>query len=52
MNKDIKLVYIEIVNFQSHANTKLNFDEGVNVIIGPSDSGKTAVIRAMKWIFF
>lgn len=52
MNKDIKLVYIEIVNFQSHANTKLNFDESVNVIIGPSDSGKTAVIRAMKWIFF
>ena len=52
MNKDIKLEYIEIVNFQSHANTKLKFDEGVNVIIGPSDSGKTAVIRAMKWIFF
>lgn len=52
MNKDIKLEYIEIVNFQSHANTKLNFDEGVNVIIGPSDSGKTAVIRALKWIFF
>lgn len=52
MNKDIKLEYIEIVNFQSHDNTKLKFDEGVNVIIGPSDSGKTAVIRAMKWIFF
>ncbi len=52
MNKDIKIEYIEILNFQSHANTKLDFDEGVNVIIGPSDSGKTAVIRALKWIFF
>ncbi|WP_055079196.1 AAA family ATPase [Lagierella massiliensis] len=52
MNKDIKIEYIEILNFQSHANTNLDFDEGVNVIIGPSDSGKTAVIRALKWIFF
>lgn len=52
MNKDIKIEYIEILNFQSHDNTKLHFDEGVNVIIGPSDSGKTAVIRALKWIFF
>lgn len=52
MNKDIKIEYIEIKNFQSHSHTKLEFDEGVNVIIGPSDSGKTAVIRAMKWIFF
>lgn len=52
MNKDIKIEYIEIENFQSHSHTKLEFDEGVNVIIGPSDSGKTAVIRAMKWIFF
>lgn len=52
MNKDIKIEYIQIVNFQSHDNTKLDFDEGVNVIIGPSDSGKTAVIRALKWIFF
>lgn len=52
MNKDIKIEYIEIENFQSHSHTKLEFDEGVNIIIGPSDSGKTAVIRAMKWIFF
>ena len=52
MNNDIKIEYIEIENFQSHSHTKLEFDEGVNVIIGPSDSGKTAVIRAMKWIFF
>lgn len=52
MNNDIKIEYIEIENFQSHSHTKLVLDEGVNVIIGPSDSGKTAVIRAMKWIFF
>lgn len=43
----IKSVFIE--NFQSHKSTKLEFDPGVNVIIGPSDSGKSAVLRAMLW---
>lgn len=41
--------FIELKNFQSHKNTLLNFSEGVNTIIGPSDSGKTAVLRALKW---
>jgi len=31
----------QIKNFQSHRNTELTFDPGVNVIIGSSDSGKT-----------
>lgn len=40
---------IKIENFQSHKKTELEFDKGVNVIIGQSDSGKTAVFRALKW---
>jgi len=40
---------IEIKNFQSHKNTKLQFSPGVNVIVGTSDSGKTAILRALKW---
>lgn len=43
---------MEIINFQSHKYTDLYFDNKVNVIIGPSDSGKTAVIRALKWVLF
>ncbi|QQK07619.1 hypothetical protein [Miniphocaeibacter halophilus] len=43
---------MEIINFQSHEYTDLYFDNKVNVIIGPSDSGKTAVIRALKWVLF
>lgn len=35
-------------NFQSHKKTDLEFDPGVNVIIGSSDSGKTALIRAIR----
>ena len=41
---------IEIRNFQSHKNTVLDFDKGVNVICGESDNGKSAVIRAIRWV--
>lgn len=43
---------VEIYNFQSHEYTDLYFNDKVNVIIGPSDSGKTAIIRAIKWVLF
>ena len=41
---------IRLLNFQSHADTTLKFSEGVNIIIGASDSGKTAIIRALRWM--
>jgi exonuclease SbcC len=41
-----------IENFQSHENTELTFDNGLNVIVGPSDNGKSAVIRAIKWVLY
>lgn len=47
-----KISRIEIVNFQSHSYTDLYLSDGVNVIVGPSDSGKTAIIRAIKWVLF
>jgi DNA repair ATPase RecN len=37
-------------NFQSHKHSELDLDPGVNVIIGSSDSGKTAIIRALRWL--
>lgn len=48
--KYIKKVILE--NFQSHKQTVIDLDEGLNVITGPSDSGKTAVIRAIKWVLY
>lgn len=39
---------LNIENFQSHKDTSLDFVEGVNVIIGASDCGKSAIIRALK----
>lgn len=41
---------IHIKGFQSHNDSCLIFDEGVNVIIGSSDSGKSSIIRAIKWL--
>lgn len=41
---------ITIKNFQSHENTILNLSKGVNVFIGNTDSGKTSIIRAVKWV--
>lgn len=37
-----------IKNFQSHENTVLKFHEGVNVIVGETDSGKSAIVRALR----
>jgi len=38
---------LEIRNFKSHKDTKLHFSDGVNVILGRSQAGKTNVLRAL-----
>jgi len=43
---------ISIRNFQAHKKLDIELDEGVNVIVGPSDAGKTAIIRALRWLVF
>lgn len=47
-----KIAQIKINNFQSHENSIIKLDPGVNVIVGRTDSGKSAVIRALRWLFF
>lgn len=37
-------------NFQSHKHTEVEFDPHVNVISGSSDSGKSALLRAIYWV--
>lgn len=43
------IVKVRIRGFQSHADTTLEFGPGLNAITGPTDNGKSAVIRALKW---
>jgi len=43
---------LTVKNFQSHKSTHLEFDPGLNVIVGPSDQGKSALVRAWRWLVF
>ena len=40
---------IRIRNIQSHKETELKLHPGVNVIVGSSNSGKSAILRALYW---
>jgi len=42
---------IELINFRSHEHTKLDFTNGVNVIVGDTESGKSNIMRAFDWVF-
>lgn len=49
------MIYLEklvVENFQSHEHTKIDFCPGLNVIVGPSDHGKSALVRALRWLFY
>lgn len=46
----IKQVIIE--NFQSHKYSVIDLNSQLNVIVGPSDTGKSAIIRAIKWVLY
>ena len=40
---------IRLENIQSHQNTEIKFDKGINCIVGGSDKGKSALIRGLLW---
>lgn len=42
---------IHIINFQAHKETLLSLSEGVNIISGRSHSGKSSIMRALRWAF-
>lgn len=45
MIKSAKIRY-----FQKHKDLDLQFTPGINVIAGESDQGKSAIIRALRWV--
>ena len=40
---------LEIRNIQSHKNSKLVFSPGINALVGTSNNGKSAILRALNW---
>ncbi|MDF2879458.1 MAG: hypothetical protein K0R54_15 [Clostridiaceae bacterium] len=40
-----------IENFHSHKYTELDFSRGFNLFVGESRQGKSAVLRAMGWVY-
>lgn len=40
---------VTISNFLSHKDTTIEFSPGVNIIVGPTDSGKSAIVKALRW---
>jgi len=41
---------IRLKNFQGHRESTIDFCDGVNVVVGESDSGKSSIIRALNWV--
>jgi exonuclease SbcC len=50
----MEIASLQIENFQAHKSTTIRPGPGgqLTVITGPSDSGKTAIIRALRWVYF
>lgn len=48
----MKIEKVEIKGFQSHSDSVFRLSPGLTVITGPSDSGKTALIRSIRWVAF
>lgn len=46
------IAQVAIKGFQSHVDSGFTLAPGLTVITGPSDAGKTAVIRALRWLAF
>ena len=41
---------VRLHNFQSHADTTVEFDNGLNIIVGESNNGKTSILRGIMWV--
>ncbi len=51
-NPNRKLKTLILRDFQLHTHTVIDFTDGLNAIVGSSDNGKTAILRALSWALF
>lgn len=48
-NVNVAIDKLEIKNFQAHENISIDFVKGINTIVGESNAGKTAIMRAIRF---
>jgi len=41
-----------VQNFQCHEDLLVVFDSDIVTVVGPSDAGKSAILRALRWVAF
>lgn len=41
---------LKLINFQKHSDLQIDFVNGVNILYGTSDAGKSCIRRALEWI--
>jgi exonuclease SbcC len=41
---------LKITNFQIHRKLEIDLDERITTIVGPSDRGKSSILRAIRWL--
>ncbi|WP_214737466.1 AAA family ATPase [Exiguobacterium sp. s162] len=46
------ITQVRLEGFQSHVKSHFHLGQGLNVVTGPSDAGKTSIIRAIRWVAF
>lgn len=46
----MKLIELELSDFQAHTATKIAFSPSITTIVGPTDIGKSAILRALRVI--
>ena len=44
----MKFKSLHLDNYQAHKNTTIDFTDGLNIIIGESDVGKSSILRALR----
>ena len=43
---------IEMENFKSHSNTRVDFNTGISIIIGENGAGKSSILEAVSFALF
>lgn len=47
---EMKLISLTLHNFQGHESLALDFNHKIISIKGPTDSGKSSILRALRWV--